>query len=228
MRIGIDVDGVLADFNSAYIKLLKALPGQNLFPEPYTPDTWYYPEKLGYSKAQIDSVWADIKVNPYFWRDLEPYNDDDGSTADTIREWMSKHDVYFITARPGVSAKRQTEHWLQAYLEPLSYPTPTVLVTSDKAGACEILSLDHYIDDRRSNIVDCATFCVHEATGVPTVSLYLLDRQWNQDARHHHPIEDYPNVVRVASIAEMDAIMSLQRQHQHAATTAAPSGVSTV
>jgi 5'(3')-deoxyribonucleotidase len=166
LRIGVDVDGVLADFNTSFIERVIKVTGIDRFGKGFIPTTWNYPESVGYSPEEVAAVWEDIKGDPYFWRNLPAY----AHTAQVLT-YLSHlqhigHDVYFITARPGVVAKKQTEEWLQykCRMQYLAAPSPTVLISSNKGLCAQVLNLDIYVDDRVENVLDvlnkrgCATF----------------------------------------------------------------------
>jgi uncharacterized HAD superfamily protein len=174
MKIGIDVDGVLADFNKTYITRCLDVTGKDLFPaRPFEITTWNYPESYGYTKEEVSAVWESIKADRVFWASLRPYE----TTSDDMDALMTRmragDDVYFITARPGVNAKRQTEGWLYAQMGLVAlHPfTSTVLITSHKGLAARTLDLDIYIDDRWENCLDVAQ---------TKTRTFLLDRPWNR------------------------------------------------
>lgn len=174
MRIGVDIDGVLANFNSAYIAKCIAVTGRDLFPpRPFDIVTWEFPESYGYTKAEVSAVWASIKESLNFWFSLKPYFDTQTSLEMLCaRQDTYKDEVYFITARPGTEVKFQTERWLEVYA-PFNAWTPTVLISSQKGMCAKALELDMYIDDRLENVYD-----VREKSY--NTSVYLMDRTWNQ------------------------------------------------
>lgn len=166
MRVGIDVDGVLARFNEAYISLIVRATGRDLFgPRPVDIRTWNYPEQqFGYSADEISAVWAAIKESPAFWADLDAY---DGTCPQLTRLYLAPHDCYFITSRVGLYCKGQTERWLAAK----GFYQPTVLITGHKGLAARTLGLDAYVDDRWENALDVSTTKTHS---------YLLTQPWNE------------------------------------------------
>lgn len=181
MRIGFDLDGVMADFNASFIELVKAVTKRNLFPEGYQPHTWNYPEALGYTNAEVSEVWDYIESSGDFWRTLQPY----AGAAAAYRRWLlagpplggSFHEIYFITSRMGRNVKFQTEEWCEEHL----YDVATVLISSKKGAIARALELDFYIDDRVANFLD-----VQETS--PDTCVYLLDQPWNQHLITAHRI----------------------------------------
>jgi FMN phosphatase YigB (HAD superfamily) len=199
VRIGCDVDGVLADFNHAFIERVIKVTGVDYFPpRPFDIPLWNYPEHYGYSAAQTSAVWESIKADRMFWRTLKPYGETPRVIEYLFRLMCRDHDVYFITDRPGIIAKRQTEDWFRAITsQMLLSPFPiTVLISGDKAGCAQALNLDLYIDDRWEN---CEAVRLRGCTKV-----FLLDRPWNADA----PAEEY-DIVRVRSVMEIAPAIDL-------------------
>lgn len=166
MRIGVDVDGVLADFNSAFINRVITVTGRDLFPpRPFDIPTWNYPEHYGYTADEVSAVWEDIKADAGFWYTLNGYPET-RSTLATLAGF--NQDIYFVTARPGVRSKQQTEQWLVD----MGFIYPTVLISSAKGLCARALNLTHYIDDRWENVVDVRQYN-------PTTQVFLLTQPWN-------------------------------------------------
>lgn len=167
MRIGIDIDGILADFYSPYEKLHIQVAGDRFgsqrFPEVW-PQIWDWPSLFGYTEEDTSAVWQLILADPDFWMDLGTLPDFNALSF----ELMHHNEVYFITDRRGVSPKRQTECWFAS-----RGWIPTVLVSAQKGLCCKALKLDLYIDDKGENIQAV------EAES-PDTRAYLLDRPYNQ------------------------------------------------
>jgi len=197
MRVGIDVDGCLANFNSGFIRRVIEVTGRNLFPDNYEPTTWDYPTAVGYTEDEVNKVWENIQADPLFWLRLPVYQGTCGFLMNLARQ---HHDVYFITARPGIEAKMQTELWLEV----AGYESATVLITSKKGLAARTLDLDIYLDDRWENAKDVAVlsdgFTAHGKTIPPrysTTKTFLLDRPWNRLGD-----ETAYGVTRIASLSQ--------------------------
>lgn len=188
MRLGIDVDGCLADFNSSFMDLIIGVTGRNLFPtRPFDIPTWDYPESYGYSNHEVSQVWNVIRQDKLFWASLEPL-----PSAQTFLTRCAMaadtHDLYFITSRPGLLAKQQTEAWLLANG---GLDRPTVLVSSMKGWCARALRLDAYLDDKDTNAVD-----VRMAN--PSGYTFLLDQPWNRT----DVLDQAPGIIRITSVLE--------------------------
>lgn len=185
LRIGIDVDGILANFNKAYREMLIKVSGRDLIPETFEPPTWNYATVFGYTKEEDAAAWKEITSDPIFWRRL--------GVLPGAREMLdaiddARHAVYFITTRPGVSTQHQTETWLRNFVL-----APTVLIaktSEDKGVLARGLGLTHFIDDKPEN-------CLAVKSHIPSCHVYLLDALYNRwagwDAR-------YNDIVRIYSL----------------------------
>jgi uncharacterized HAD superfamily protein len=170
MRIGIDVDGVLAAFNEAFIELIKHELNIELPPVSGTyPDVWSYHRRDGVSAKQDQQLWNVIKTTP-FWSTLHAM----AGAPDAVRRLNALanmgNDVYFITSRPGALAKYYTEFWLRGH----GMMNPTVLIAIDKGPIAEALNLNVFIDDKIENIKE-VLMCA------PWVKCYIVDAPYNQD-----------------------------------------------
>lgn len=184
MRIGVDIDGVLADFNSAYIDLCIAVAGADYFPpRPFDIPTWNYPEFYSYTDAEVSRVWRAIEDDASFWRDLKAYDDAREALGKLALLELGNADVYFVTSRPGQTAKEQTEAWLRMH----GWDRATVLISSAKGAVAKALKLTHYVDDRDLNCVD-----VRDTS--PSTAVYVVDRPWNRNLQATD-IRRVPNAV---------------------------------
>jgi 5'(3')-deoxyribonucleotidase len=189
MRIGIDVDGVLADFNSSFINRVTSTTGRDLFPpRPFDIPCWDYPEYYGYTREETSQVWETIKSDRFFWQNLPTYPT---TLYDlfTLAARFEGHDddLYFITSRPGIRAKRQTENWLEARWPARTVAPLTVLISSRKGDCARALNLDVYVDDRIENVVDVV------GTGTRT---FLYSHPWNLTCSCR-------DITRITSLAQM-------------------------
>lgn len=170
MRIGFDIDGVLADFHERFIERIITVTGKDLFPpRPFDIPCWQYLRHYGYTPNEENAVWVNITKDPTFWFGLNPY-DGASDVIANLRILSYAHDVYFITSRPGFLAKQQTEAWLTGRSGDFLW-VPTVLISSDKGGCAKALKLDAYVDDRWENCQDTKDLCL----------TFMIDRPWNRD-----------------------------------------------
>jgi hypothetical protein len=166
MKVGIDLDGVLATWDVAFAKLLFAGTGRScpvMFGDE--PPMWEWPEQYGYSEEEIQAAWARVSEVHGFWRDLPRMADVDEAS---LRAFHAKHEVYFITARR--NAKEETARWLTGELG-LYYPS--VICSRNKGQLAKALQLSSFIDDMPE-------MCLDVAAHSPKTRTYLRVRKHNE------------------------------------------------
>lgn len=167
--VGIDVDGVLANFNLAYSILAERMWGNDLGRRTTDPDLWppcwSYERVYGLEDAQVGELWKAINQSVNFWSELDILQSP--QTLQRVYSLSNRADVdlYFITSRTGATAKKQTEDWLEFRV---GVRNPTVLISSDKGAVAQGLRLTHFLDDKTENCVEvkvarrkkCEVFCL--------------------------------------------------------------------
>lgn len=194
MKIGIDIDGVLANFTDSYSRILMDLDPSLQFPNASKswPTTWYWDRAAGTSKDTENQAWELVKAST-FWGMLKPL-DGGIETLQYLSVLRSLgHDIIFITSRPGKLAKLYTEMWLAGH----GMPNPTVIIADAKGPVAASLALDVFIDDRDKNIQDVLDHS-------PETQCYIIDWAYNKD---FNPIynPDYHLEVKRADSA-LDAL----------------------
>jgi beta-phosphoglucomutase-like phosphatase (HAD superfamily) len=175
IRIGFDMDGVIADFATAYraveVRLFGAgRPGRPDEPEHEeeaeenrdeasaaervetgeTPAESQSPRDL---RRRQDAIWREIKATPDFWTTLPALQKD---AVPRIHQCMLRHgwEVFFLTQRPataGATVQRQTQRWLVEH----GFDWPSVLVISGSRGAAAAaLRLTYHVDDHPQHCID--------------------------------------------------------------------------
>jgi hypothetical protein len=188
MRIGVDIDGVLADFCTSYEKLFVDVTGRNTFPlwtPQQGPTSWNWPEEYGYSKEETGEVWRRIKESYGFWSNLQPHLDAVRALQHVYQPLRVRgHEWYFITTRPGQSAKYQTERWLSRW-----FLNPCVIIagTGEKGTICQALGIDYFVDDNADNCYDVSQSHFIDGSFDETrrIRTFLISRRYNEYAQAH-------------------------------------------
>jgi hypothetical protein len=158
MKIGIDVDGCLANFTKGYAALIRDIAGRDLLTDEdiSNPKCWLWDEAAGYTKEEVGECWRLINGNEGkangFWYTLDSFEPGFNDFWFVLEEVCALHDVYFITHRITPSAKLQTEEWLKDR----AIETPTVLIAGNKLPIIQALELDVFIDDKPSTLFEVA------------------------------------------------------------------------
>jgi hypothetical protein len=179
MRVGVDLDGVLADMESELIRQAERLFGKSVArslearpdeppvdppaaaaagsPEnaatPDPADEVPVVQRLRMTRRQQTRLWRHVEGIENFWESLEEH--EPGAVARLAeiaaqRQW----EIIFLTKRPttaGATAQVQSQRWLVSK----GFPLPSVYVVQKSRGLIgAALGLDALIDDRPENCLD--------------------------------------------------------------------------
>jgi hypothetical protein len=170
LRLGFDLDGVLADLNATLVReAVRLFPGleirqgadQSVVPAAVEPDAEggdpaeTSPSSLALTRRQERQLWDSVKRIENFWETLdetEPGIIRRLSETAHARRW----EVMFLTSRPrtaGDVVQVQSQRWLRR----LGFEYPSLFVVSSSRGKiASSLELDVVVDDRPENCLDIA------------------------------------------------------------------------
>lgn len=185
--IGLDIDGVLSQFNQAFKVIQIKTSKRDLFPSDWKDEQivcWNWPtDQYGYTKEEYKAAWTEVWESPNFWMQLAPYPD----AIQFLKKMRClSNNIYYITQRAGLNVKGQTENWLRRFG---GGDNPTVLISDDKAGCCEALEITHYLDDKNEN-------CVSVLQN-PNTLVWMQARGWN------HEICGVPRITKLDQFVEV-------------------------
>jgi hypothetical protein len=185
----LDIDGCLVDFVKGYTSLgndyfdspIFSVLDQQSWIGPGAPKPW----DLNLTATQHDFLWAKIKSSEIFWTQLNPLLQP--STYRAIDDLQRDHDLYFVTNRPGVDVKAQTEAWLSTH----GIHEPSVILAHRKGDVATGIGANFALDDKAGN----AVFMKYAS---PSTRVYLLDRPYNL----YNPQVIGSKVIRLPSVEE--------------------------
>jgi hypothetical protein len=144
LRVGMDVDGVLADFRSAFREAAGALADVRDATEAASPRL---------SSAELKRAWKDVSTHPNWWVSLQPYEPQEIARLYTLAR-RGRWEVFFLTKRPattGDSVQFQTQWWLEQH----GFYLPSVMtVPGSRGDLANALHLDIVVDDLPLNCVE--------------------------------------------------------------------------
>jgi hypothetical protein len=147
LRIGIDIDGVLADFRTAFhataVRCLRHEVDDQQDLESLTP----------LSAADVRRVWDYIATAPNWWMDVPAYEPDQIARLYSLMR-AGTWEVVFMTKRPpsaGDSVQFQTQWWIERFG---FYLPAVVTVPGSRGDIANGLRLDIVLDDQLINCVE--------------------------------------------------------------------------
>jgi hypothetical protein len=174
LRIGFDLDGVLADMDAALVRQAEAVFGEQIVrtleAEATSPESGSETQvsqaappdgadsnppvaRLRMTSRQERTLWRHVATVENFWETLQETEQGIVSRlAKTAAE--RRWEIIFLTKRPktlGAPAQLQSQRWLVSK----GYPLPSVFVVRGSRGRIAAsLDLDVVVDDRPENCLD--------------------------------------------------------------------------
>jgi hypothetical protein len=159
LRLGFDVDGVLADFRSAFRATARECLG-------HAPAVEGDVKAAPLAKGDVAKVWKHIAQTSNWWMKVPPHEPSEIARLYALAR-ASRWEVFFLTKRPasaGDPVQFQTQWWLELQ----GFYLPAVLTVPGSRGElANAMRLDLVVDDQ---IVNCAEVI---AAG-PTRTLLML------------------------------------------------------
>ena len=173
MRLGIDLDGVVCDFNAGWMQLHMAEFGSELKPEMVV--SWDNLHELGgFADMQAFWRWAQATDDrPSIFRHLEPYPDA-LATLHALRD--AGHRIVVLTAKPHWAIP-DTLRWIADH----ELPTEEIHIRYRKYG----IDCDVYLDDSPIVLPELVR---HR----PTAAICRMVRPWNEPVDGTAEIADWP------------------------------------
>lgn len=166
LRVGLDVDGVIMDFVSAFREEAQKLFDRKF---PKFSSDWEF-GNWNLSKEEWDKLWGSVRNSHNWFYNEKPINK---KTVEYVKRLDSISELCFITNRmptQGASVLQQT----QGQLFYLDIDYPTVLVRRDKGPVVAGLELDVFVDDYVVNLLraeECS----------PNTKLFLVNQTYNEN-----------------------------------------------
>ncbi len=179
LRLGIDLDGVVADFNAGWIARYNTMFDAELTPDHV--DVWNAPTTLTHF-TNMGEFWRWARTSgggASIFRVLEPYH----GALDSLERLAAGHHIVIVTTKPAF-AIHDTYEWLAEH----RVPTREVHIVDDKTT----VDCDVYLDDADHNLEALAA-------ARPSASVCRFVRPWNQA---------HPGVADIAAWPEFEAFVA--------------------
>jgi hypothetical protein len=189
MMIALDIDGVLADFISPFLRILEVRAGNG----PIDPESITDPNFMNHpliTTEIISECLVNVSCDPKFWEALVP--------LPSVQQWEAldrlsrKQELVFVThryERESYDIGQVTRDWLRKH----GISDPVVYFAKNlKSELIGQLKVELFVDDRHEN-------CLDVAENTDAVVL-MPHRSYNQSF-------DHPRVKRIRDLEELFAYL---------------------
>jgi uncharacterized HAD superfamily protein len=176
LKIGIDIDNVLADTAATYLEQFNIKFGTSLAYEALISQDLMKLEH-GIETSQVQEFIDKVINTAEFQLEVLPYQE----AIDVVTKWSKQgHSIHYITARP-IAVRHSTQQWLSRHGLMVEGATLDLIdpdkYTSDpeyKADIAKKIGIDYMIEDTK------------KITLAMPVPVFLIDRPWNQGELPEH------------------------------------------
>ncbi len=185
MMIAFDIDGVLADFVTPFLRLLeKRGGGEAIDPASITDPNFQHHPFL--TQELIYDCMVEASYDSEFWRVLDSLPSE--KQWQTLNRLSCQHEMVFIThrwVRDTYDINRATGDWLRRH----GVANPVVHFTQEKKSQLvNQLGVELFVDDRHENCEDVAT--------ATDAVVFMPHRPYNRAFAH-------PRVRRIQDLDEL-------------------------
>lgn len=160
--IGIDIDGVLANFTQAISIKLREVYGIEKADvlQPKNVLDWYYTKNFPYlTREEIDKVFEDVIDDHYFWVEMIDVLDWKGLELLKFIINDNIFNIHFITSRPGKYIYDYTYEWLKLKLQTDNFNLHIADSWKDKRAYIEDQNIECFIDDHLETCESLVEVC---------------------------------------------------------------------
>lgn len=202
-----DVDGCLADWNTAFRALLESLHGpRTVQPLDEAMKRWDWHRALGYTNREVDEAWD--KVDHQWWYDIEAYPTTPQAVV-LLSDYFHGLEVenpgthvYYVTGRYA-TARHATVDWLQGQ----GACCPSVVCTSRKAMLAGAFAIDGPV----AAVEDKPSMIREYGASTHVNPIIIVDQPYNQEENLGDPrLYAHCAVIRVSTaLAAVEILASM-------------------
>lgn len=195
MKIAVDIDGVLADWISAFLNFSNVVYGYNDKPEDVEDWKMWECERISLSQKKFSDAFAAFNEQRR-WQSIKPI---EGAVETMCALDNAGHTIYYITARPKGSERATAKFLLKN-----GFPLSGGLIFSDsgeKANIAERLGIDIGIDDKQS------TICEYYKKNITTILInatYNWNLSWEVEEKANFIVDFLPECVKIIERLESE------------------------